>query len=121
MTPEGFAYGHHIARWMRLAMPDDVAQEIALAGLMGHTEAQRRDALYFRLRELRRTQWERRPCKPAHVPGSLRPSKLANITGYRTDSARHTEARMTVNPETRRAVARKGAKARWNAGNSFRA
>jgi hypothetical protein len=107
-------YGLLLPRWIRLAMPDDVAQEIALAALLGHTEAQRRAALQFRLRELRRTQWERRPCKPAHRPPALRPSKLAGVTGYRQDSARHRTARMTVISETRREIARKG-QAAWTA------
>jgi hypothetical protein len=107
-------YGLMLPRWIRLAMPEDVKQEIALAKLLGRTEAQRREALKFRLRELRRTQWERRPCKPAHQPAALRPSKLAEITGYRTDPARHQIARMTINPEIRREIARKG-QAAWKA------
>ena len=93
MDAPAIAYGMPVAKWIRLAMPDDVAQEIALAGLIGRTEAQRRDALRFALRNLRRTQWERRPCKPAKTPASLRPSKIARITGYRTDSAAHSRAR----------------------------
>ena len=108
------AVQHGIPRWMALAMPEDVTQELALAALIGRTTAQRRDWLHYRLRELRRTQWERRPCKPARIPASCRPSKRAKITGYRTDSARHQTARMTVNPETRRDIARKG-QAAWNA------
>ena len=87
------AYGLYIAPWIRLAMPDDVSQEIALAGLLGRTEGQRREALRFRLRELRRTQWERFPRKRTRVPHGLRPSKIARITGYRTDSAAHSKAR----------------------------
>lgn len=106
------AYGLFIPRWIRLAMPDDVQQEIALAALLGRTEAQCRDALQYRLRELRRTQWERRPAKPARAPQALRPSKLAKITGYRTDSAAHRVARQKVNPKKRRAIARKG-QAAW--------
>ena len=102
------AFGVFIPAWIRLAMPQDVGQEIELARLMGRTDAQRRDALRFRLRELRRCQWERRPCKPATLPSSLRPSKMAAISGYRTDSAAHRESRLKVNPETRRAIARKG-------------
>jgi len=108
------AFGLFIPRWLRLAMPEDVEQELILASLVGRTEAQKRDALRFRLRELRRTQWERTPRKPARSPSSLRPSKVVAITGYRTDSARHQVARMIVNPETRRDIARKGQQA-WNA------
>jgi hypothetical protein len=87
------AYGLFIPRWIRLAMPDDVGQEIVLAGLLGRTEAQRREALRFRLRELRRTMWERWPRKRTRVPHGLRPSKIARITGYRTDSEAHSIAR----------------------------
>lgn len=104
-----------IPRWMALAMPEDVAQELALSTLIAHTAAQRRDWLAYRMRELRRTQWERRPCKPAHVPSSMRPSKLAGITGYRIDPTAHRQARQKINVETRRAIARKGAQARWKA------
>lgn len=107
-------FGLSVPRWIRLAMPEDVRQEIALAALVGRTDAQRRDALLFALRNLRRTQWERQPCKPARAPQSLRPSKRARITGYRTNSAAHSTARLTVNPETRREIARKGSDARWN-------
>src|SRR5271157_4089068 len=113
------AFGLFIPRWIRLAMPEDVAQEIALAGLIGKTQAQRRDYLRFSLRNLRRTQWERRPCKPAFWPASLRPSKLSAITGYRTDSAAHSEARQKVNALSRRAIARKGNQARWQKAESI--
>lgn len=115
------AYGLLIPRWMRLAMPDDVTQEIALAALVGRTEAQRRDALLYGLRNLRRTQWERRPCKPTRVPASLRPSKIISITGYRSDPDAHRTARLTVDPETRRAIARKGRICQIAAASSSRA
>jgi hypothetical protein len=111
-TGQAVALG--IPRWMVLAMPEDVDQIVALADLEYTTPGQRRAARNYYLRELRRTQWERRPCNPARRPASLRPSKLANTTGYRTDSARHRTARMTVNPETRRDIARKG-QATWQA------
>jgi len=114
MTPSASAFGFYIPRWMRLAMPEDVAQEIALSALIGRTDAQRRAALRYRLRELRRTQWERRPCKGAATPAILRPSKVSAITGYRTDSAAHRQSRQHVNADLRRAIARKGAEARWN-------
>jgi len=118
MNAPAFAFGFHIPRWIRLAMPEDVEQEIALAALIGRTEAQCRAALRYRLRELRRTQWERRPCKHATAPAALRPSKVSAVTGYRTDSAAHRQSRQTVNPSLRRAIARKGAAVRWNAANS---
>ena len=106
-----------IPRWMVMShLSDDVAQEVAIAALLGRTEAQRRDALRYRLRELRRTQWERRPCKPARLPSSLRPSKIRSVSGYRTDSAAHKTARQKVNAEQRRAIARKGQQA-WRDAN----
>ncbi len=111
------AYDLHIARWWSLAMPDDVAQEIALAAFLGRTQAQRKAALRYRLRELRRTQWDRTPRRPAPSPACLRPSKIASITGYRTNSAAHREARLHMDTETRRAIARKGARARWSEEN----
>ena len=107
-------FGLFVPRWIRLAMPDDVRQEIAMAALVGRTEAQRRDWLRYRLRELRRTQWDRAPRKAAQIPHSLRPSKISSITGYRTDSAAHRQARLSINAEERRAIARKGAMAIWH-------
>lgn len=99
-----------IPRWMRLAMPDDVAQIAAMVDLEFHTAAQRAAALRHELRELRRTQWERRPTKPARRPSALRPSKAAS--GYRADAEQKREARAKVNPERRSEIARMGAAAR---------
>lgn len=101
-----------IPRWMVLAMPEDVGQIVALAEMEYATPAQRRAARNYYLRELRRTQWDRQPRKPAVRPSSLRPSKAA--TGYRTNSAAHITARLTVDADQRRAIARKGAEARWH-------
>ena len=100
-----------IPRWMRLAMPDDVAQIAALVDLGYRTPAQRAEALRYELRELRRTQWERKPCKPARRPSALRPSKRAS--GYRTDSTQHRLARRFLSLERRAEIARMGAAARW--------
>lgn len=99
-----------IPRWMRLAMPEDVAQIAALVDLEFHTPAQRREALKYELRELRRTQWERRPCKPARRPSALRPSKRAS--GYLSDAQAKSAARAKVAPERRAEIARMGAAAR---------
>lgn len=112
------AFGLYIPPWIRLAMPEDVAQEIALAALMGRTTVQRRHALQYRLRELRRVQWDRVPRKPTAMPPSLRPSRIARITGYRTDSVAHRQARLKLSPARRRAIARQGAQRKWNAENS---
>ena len=106
----------NIPRWMVLAMPDDVDQIVAVSKLVYHTPVQQRAARDYWLRELRRTQWDRAPRRPSNKPPCLRPSKVAG--GYRTDSGAHRQARLTVNPETRRAIARKGAAARWNAESS---
>jgi hypothetical protein len=109
----------NIPRWMALAMPEDVEQIVALARLEFRTPAQQQSARDYYLRELRRTQWERRPCKPATKPPCLRPSKSSS--GYRTDPAAHRTARLKVNADQRRAIARKGAMQRWNEETSSRA
>lgn len=101
--------------WMRLAMPDDVAQIIAIVMWQYRTPAQRRAALWYELRELRRTQWDREPQRKTRHPRILRPSKIAQATGYRTDRARHVVARAKVAPETRQENARKGWEALWSA------
>jgi hypothetical protein len=107
-----------IPRWMILAMPEDVEQIVVLACLEYRTPAQQRAARRYYLRELRRTQWERHPCKPTLKPSILRPSKSSS--GYRTNPGAHRTARLKVNEEERRAIARKGARARWNEENSFK-
>jgi hypothetical protein len=96
---------------MRLAMPEDVAQILAICQWRYPTAAQRAAAIRYELAELRRTQWERRPRGPTPRPAILRPSKRS--TGYRTDVARHRAARLTVPPSRRQAIARMGAEARW--------
>lgn len=100
-----------VPRWMRLAMPDDAAQTVALAELLhpGHPAAQQAELRYL-LRELGRTHWRRNLARPARRPECLRPSKLARHTGYRTDSARHHQARMKLSPDRRAEIARKGTK-----------
>jgi hypothetical protein len=111
-----------IPRWMALALPDDASQEVALVDLMYPclTPLARREMIQYRMRRLRVEVWERRPCRTPRLPSGLRPSKLATRTGYRTDSAAHKEARLTLTPETRRAIARKGAVCRI-AGSSSKA
>ena len=109
-TGQAVALG--IPRWMVLAMSEDVDQIVALAMLEYATPAQRRAARNWYLRELRRTQWERRPCKPAAKPSCLRPSKVSS--GYRTNPDAHRTARLKVNADKRRAIARNGATKRWN-------
>lgn len=103
-----------IPRWMRLAMPEDVAQIAALVDWQYRTPAQRAKALRYELRELRRTQWERTPHKPARRPSALRPSKRAS--GYIADAQRKSTARLRVDPERRAEIARMGAAARWRKG-----
>ena len=100
-----------VPRWLALSLPDDAAQEVALVDLMYPriTPLARREMIAYRMRRLKVEVWERRPCRTPRVPHGLRPSKLATRTGYRTDSAAHREARLTLDPAVRRAIARKGA------------
>lgn len=101
-----------VPRWIWLAMPDDAAQCCWLAEAMHpHRPAAQRAELRYSIRELARTAWRREITRPTPRPELLRPSKLARITGYRTDSARHHEARMKLTPERRAEIARKGAAA----------
>ena len=103
-----------VPRWMALALPEDCDQEVALLDIEYPqlTPIARREMIRYRMSVLRRQVWERRPVPAARRPAGLRPSKLATRTGYRSDSAAHREARLTVDPETRRAIARKGASCR---------
>jgi len=107
----------NIPRWMVLAMPEDVDQIVALVRIEYRTPAQQRAAMMYYLRELRRTQWDRRPSRRARKPACLRPSKRAS--GYRRDPEAHKNARMAMTAEQRRAIARKGAQARWIEETSF--
>ena len=112
-----------VPRWIRIAMPEDARQEIALLDIEfpALSPASRKAMIRYRLTALRHAIWDRLPRYKPKVPSACRPSKLAKATGYRTDSAAHREARQNVNPETRRAIARKGAQARWSAESSSRA
>ena len=112
-----------VPRWMALALPEDCEQEVALVDLLYPrlTPLARRQMIQYRMRRLRVEAWERRPCRAPRAPHGLRPSKLATRTGYRHDSAAHREARLTLNPETRRAIARKGAQTVWSEESSSRA
>lgn len=99
-----------IPRWMRLAMPEDVAQIAAMVDLEYRTPAQRTEALRYELRELRRTQWERKPRRAARKPSCLRPSKRAS--GYMHDAQMKRAARYLIPAERRKEIARMGAAAR---------
>lgn len=117
LAPLAERYGH-ICRWLWLALPEDANQEAALA-LYLHPGLPARaieSVIRQRFRVLRHEVWDREPTRPPRMPSSLRPSKLARCTGYRTDSAAHREARQKVNPELRRAIARKG-QAAWRDAN----
>jgi hypothetical protein len=101
-----------VPRWVWLALPDDAAQCCWMAEAMHpHRPAAQRAELRYMIRELARTAWRREILRPAPRPPILRPSKQAHVTGYRTDSARHYEARMKLSPERRAEIARKGAAA----------
>jgi hypothetical protein len=101
-------------RWLWLALPDDCRQEQAIIDWLyaAFPQRTRRTMLSYRLRQLRHEVWDREPTRGPKAPPALRPSKLARITGYRQDSTRHSQARMTIDPERRRAIARKGASCR---------
>lgn len=100
-------------RWMRLAMPDDVASITETLPLLypNATEHQLAVALDYELRLLRWSQWNRSPGKKPKRPKILRPSKLAANTGYRRDSARKRDVRLKLSAERRREIARAGWKA----------
>jgi len=98
--------------WMALAMPEDLDQIKALADLEYHTPHQRRIALVYYARCLRRDQWDRHPSAPVHRPHGLRPSKV-KMTGYRTNPVPHRQSRLLLEPQRRAEIARKGARARW--------
>lgn len=83
-------------RWMRLALPGDVQQLIALADLCETTEHRKAVLLDYLLRSLRHEVWDRVPTRAPRTPHILRPSKRARATGYRTDSAAHSAARRNL-------------------------
>lgn len=101
-------------RWMRLALPDDVQQCIALAKLMAPTPHRQAVALDYLLRELRYEAWDKFPSKKAWRPQLLKPSALARCTGYMTDSERKRQAREKVSPERRKEIAQLAAAASRN-------
>jgi len=74
-----------IPRWMRLALPEDVRQEVALTFVEypNLTPTARRQLVRYRLARLRHEVWDRRPTRPPKTPHGLRPSKLARRRGYR--------------------------------------
>ena len=72
-------------RWMRLALPDDVAQCVELARLLHRTEHRQALELDYLLRCLRYEVWDRAPRKRPRRPAQLRPSREAVATGYRRD------------------------------------
>jgi hypothetical protein len=81
-------YGMVVPRWITLALPDDVKQEVQLANLIGKTETQKRHALQYRLRLLRHECWDRYPTHRPTIPKAIRPSKIARVTGYRKNKKR---------------------------------
>jgi len=104
-TLDAIQYG--IPRWMALShLSDDLGQIIALAEIEYRTPVQRQAAIRYYVAELRRTQWDRTPRRPARKPSLLRPSKWAS--GYRYSSSAHRIARLKVEPDLRRQIARKG-------------
>ncbi len=102
-------------RWMRLALPDDFAQCVALAKLMAHTPHSQAVALDYLLRQLRWEVWDRLVRKAPARPDAIKPCRRKTATGYRTDSQRKRAARAKLSPELRSDIARKAAAARWGA------
>jgi len=92
-------------RWMRLALPDDVEQCVALAQIIARTPHSQAVALDYLLRQLRHEVWDRHISGAPSRPANLRPSKLAKASGYRTDPERKRTARAKVPPERRSAIA----------------
>lgn len=103
--------------WLRERAPEDWEQCVEIGAIdlpeMGREMRALAVALGFRTRygtqRSERSSTVDIPRKP-----DTRPSRLARRTGYRKDSAAHRTARLKVNEETRRAIARKGADARWS-------
>lgn len=89
-TSEAVTLG--VPRWMVLAMPEDVTQVVAMVHYQYCSAAQQRVALRYELRKLRREVWERSPTRPIKTPHLLRPSKVARVTGYRSNSEAHKVA-----------------------------
>lgn len=110
-----WASARGIPRWMVLAMWDDVYQVASMVDwqYQSASAGQRRDALMYELRRLRREVWERTPRRMPKIPPSLRPSKLRAVTGYRSDPAQHQTARNNkVDAVRRKQIAAMGAAAR---------
>ena len=93
IAPLAAQYGH-ICRWMWLALPEDVQQEVAIALLEypDLTASARERLIRYRLAQLRHQVWDREISRVPRAPAGVRPSKLAKSSGYRTNSAAHREA-----------------------------
>lgn len=103
----------HVCRWIWLALPEDAQQEAALA-IYQHptlTPLAMEHVIRHRLHILRHEVWDRQVGRIPRTPPSIRPSKLARMTGYKRDSARKREVRMKLTPERRREIAAMGAAA----------
>lgn len=80
-----------VPHWMRLALPDDVIQVMALARLDAGERASEdvyAQALAYHLRVLRYEVWDRSPRRAPRRPHILRPSKRARRTGWRRNKTR---------------------------------
>lgn len=72
-----------IPRWMRLAFPDDAVQVVKMCEFLVPESQARQDLISYELRKLRHEIWDRNPTSQPKCPRSIRPSKLARISGYR--------------------------------------
>lgn len=99
-----------VPRWLRMALPDDVRQEVALAMLEypDLSPAARRALIRWRCSRLRYEVWERTPRRAPSKPRNIQPSRLPIAAGYRTSASRHQAARMKLTPERRREIAALG-------------
>ena len=113
VAPLAGDYGH-ICRWMWLALPED-CQQIAALTLWQYpqlTSKALEAILRYQFRVLRHEVWDREISRKPRADPGLRPSRIARRTGYRTDSARHSAARMRLPAERRKEIARDGQRAR---------
>lgn len=75
----------NIPIWIKLALPEDVKQEIALSELEypNLTKEARQRHIKYKLAVLRHEVWDRYITKKPKTPHGLRPSKMLKSKGYR--------------------------------------
>lgn len=104
-----------INRWLWIALPEDARQNVHLAFLLcgSHAKLQAvQQTFRFLMREMRRTMWDRKPCRKTSLPRALQPSRIKKRTGWINDRAAKSRVRMVMPPERRREIATMGNRAR---------